>query len=107
MKTLKVLAATIALTSVVFTGSAMADTKQIKATNNSVSTEICVAAAKGKLMRFNQTVSESRLSMKRVTNVVSCNGLDIASFAQEQGADKIAKKINNYRSQHAQYIAKI
>ena len=107
MKTLKVLAATIALSSVTLAGSAMADTKHIQATDNSVSTEICVDAAKGKLMKFSQAVSESRLSMKKVADVVSCNGLDIASFAQEQGANKVAKKINSYRTQPAQYIAKI
>ena len=38
MKTLKVLAATIALSSVTLAGSAMADTKHIQATDNSVST---------------------------------------------------------------------
>ena len=107
MKTLKVLAATIALSSVTLAGSAMADTKKIQATDNSVSTEICVAAAKDRLVSFNKAVSDSRLSMKKVANAVSCNGLDIASFAQEQGADKIAKKINSYRTQQTQYIAKI
>ncbi len=45
--------------------------------------------------------------MKKVAHAVSCNGLDIASFAQEQGADKIAKKLKSYRAQQAQYIAKI
>jgi len=107
MKTLKALAATIALSSMALAGSAMADTKNIKAADNSVSTEICVAAAKGKLMKFNQTVSESRLSMQRIADVVSCNGVDIATFAQEQGANKIAKKLNSHRTQQTQYIAKI
>jgi len=107
MRTLKALAATIVLSSVTLAGSAMADTKHIQATDNSVSTEICVAAAKDRLVTFNKAVSESRLSMKKVADVVSCNGVDIASFAQEQGANKVAKKINSYRTQPAQYIAKI
>jgi len=107
MKTLKALAATIAFSSVTLAGSAMADTKHIQATDNSVSTEICVAAAKDRLVTFNKAVSNSRLSMQKVADVVNCNGLDIASFAQEQGANKVAKKINSYRTQPAQYIAKI
>ena len=107
MKTLKVLAATIALSSLTLAGSAMADTKKIQATDNSVSTEICVAAAKDRVVSFNKAVSDSRLSMKKVAHDLSCNGLDIASFAQEQGADKVAKKLNSYRTQQAQYIAKI
>jgi hypothetical protein len=107
MKTLKALAATIVLSSATLAGSAMADTSHIKGTDNTISTKICVSAAKGKLMKFTQAVSESRLSMTKVANVVSCNGLDIASFAQEQGADKVAIKIRNYQKAPQQYLAKI
>ena len=88
MKTLKVLAATIALSSLTLAGSAMADTKKIQATDNSVSTEICVAAAKDRVVSFNKAVSDSRLSMKKVAHDLSCNGLDIAALHKSKAQIK-------------------
>lgn len=70
-----------------------------EATNNYVTTQICIAAAEGHRARLYKTIQESGLSKSFVTNKVKCNNQNITAFVAKHGRspDAINNMLNKYR----------
>ncbi|MGB0938190.1 MAG: DUF3718 domain-containing protein [Colwellia sp.] len=56
---------------------------------------VCKASATNKLHKFHSAKKAHRLSSKTIALKVSCNGQDIASYAQSQGAHKTAAHLDD------------
>lgn len=90
-------ALTISTLFLLLTGITHAATFEAK--NNSITTQICIAAAKGHRARLHKTIKDSGLSSIYVTNKVKCNDQNITAFVTEHGKspDAINNMLNKYR----------
>ena len=72
-----------------------------EATNNLVTTKICIAAAEGKKTRLNRIINQSGLSRDYITNKVKCNNIDITAFVNKHGKSPkfINDLLNKYKKQ--------
>jgi len=55
--------------------------------------EVCKAAQSNKVLKLNSAIKSYRLQNKAVALKVMCNGDDIITFAQNNGATKTAAKL--------------
>jgi hypothetical protein len=55
--------------------------------------EVCKAAASNNLLSLNKTTKAYRLKNKTVALKLMCNGEDVISFAEQNGAEKTAAKL--------------
>ena len=95
MKTLAIaLISGLALSSM----AANAGQYQFVAGNNSLSTQLCVAAASNHLMQYNNKAASSGYSKRHIAQTTTCNGINIGSFAEKYDAQRTAKQINRYRT---------
>ena len=73
------------------------------ATNNSIESKICMAAASASKMRMNSAVKQisptkhMNTKYELVANKLQCNGINIADFAAKAGNIEVAKKLRSYR----------
>jgi len=82
--------------SLVLASSVSAST--FEATNNLITTKICIAAAEGNKARLNRIINQSGLSRAYITNKVKCNDIDITAFVNKYG--KSPKLINDLLSKY-------
>lgn len=75
-----------------------ANATSFEPTNNSATTQVCVAAAKGSKINLRKTIKENRLTNQYVANKVFCNDLHIMKFVNVYG--KSPEKINGMLSQY-------
>ncbi len=96
--------AIVALTSV-FTGSALASV-EFKPTDDSVTSNLCVAAATGNRWKLHEQIKESALDKKYVAQDMTCNGLSVAAFVDQYGknGDSIKKYLNIQQQQIASVV---
>lgn len=57
--------------------------------------DVCKVSLTDKRYAFKKTLKSYRLKMKTVARKLVCNGTDIADFAEQHGAHKIAKSLND------------
>ncbi|RHW77738.1 DUF3718 domain-containing protein [Colwellia sp. RSH04] len=57
--------------------------------------EVCKAAQSNSVQKLNQTTKSYRLKNKTVALKLMCNGEDVISFAESNGADKTAAKLQH------------
>jgi hypothetical protein len=55
--------------------------------------DICKAAKSNRLVKLNNTTKSYRIKTKTVALKLMCNGEDVISFAENNGADKTAAKL--------------
>jgi hypothetical protein len=55
--------------------------------------DVCKAAKSNSLIKLNGTTKSYRLKTKTVALKLMCNGEDVISFAERNGADKTAAKL--------------
>jgi hypothetical protein len=55
--------------------------------------DVCKAAKSNSLIKLNGTTKSYRLKTKTVALKLMCNGEDVISFAESNGADKTAAKL--------------
>jgi hypothetical protein len=55
--------------------------------------DVCKAAKSNSILKLNDTTKSYRLKTKTVALKLMCNGEDVISFAQNNGADKTAAKL--------------
>jgi hypothetical protein len=73
------------------------------ATNNSIESKICMAAASASKMRMNSAVKQisptkhMNTKYELVANKLQCNGINVADFAAKAGNIEVAKKLRSYR----------
>ena len=70
----------------------------IAGTNDSIETQLCVAAASGNNAKFHRVVRQSQQSMHYIAKSVECNGINIKDFAAIHGADTISSKLARYKA---------
>ena len=63
-------------------------------TDNSQSTEICMAAASGSKLQLRQAIKDTGLTKQKVNNLISCNGLTLVDFVEAYGSDVV--EVNDY-----------
>ena len=73
--------------------------KEFEATNDYITTQICVAAAEGHRARLYKTIKDSGLSKIYVANEVKCNDQPITAFVTQHGKspEAINTMLNKYR----------
>lgn len=88
---------------VVFAGSAfMTQAAQYVAADNNPASKLCVSAAMDKPIRFLVQVRDSGTSFGYLANQVSCNGINITSFAQQAGNTDNYNRLRHYRRGHVE-----
>lgn len=90
---------TIALVSALTLGTATANAATYKfvAGNNSTPTQLCVAAGNNNLMKYRSNIKDTALTEQYAANKITCNGYNIATFANKYNAMRTAKHINKYK----------
>ncbi len=69
-----------------------------EATNNSITTQICIAAVEDNKSKLRNTIKENRLAKSYVSNEIKCNDLHIMEFVAKYS--KSPAKINNLLSKY-------
>lgn len=83
--TLTLTAATILLCS----NAAQAhSSKQYVASDTSFSTSVCMAVVQDKPLRLTKRLKEFHITRARANDIVKCNGIDLATFANQHRAHK-------------------
>ncbi len=59
------------------------DQAQFVATDSSVSSKICIAAAKGNKLQVNKLIDQAGISKQYVAQELTCNGIPVAQFVAE------------------------
>ncbi len=103
MKTLTKTIAIVGFTTL-FAGTAMASPK-IEAADNSLTSELCVLAAKGNKTKLHNHLKNSVVSKQYVANEMKCNGESVADFVDAYGQNSAA--IKDYLNVNAQNIASV
>ena len=103
MKTLVKSIATVAIATM-FTGAAMAST-QIEAADDSVTSNLCVAAATGNKWKLHKELKLSAVDKQYVASEMTCNGMSVAEFVDQYGANSEAIKM--YLNIESQAIANV
>ena len=80
---------------VVAAASAQAN-EYVAADDNPIS-QLCVSAAVDKPIRFFVNMRDTGVSKNYVANRVTCNGINITSFARDAGNDRNYQMLNKYR----------
>ncbi|MDP2561948.1 DUF3718 domain-containing protein [Psychrobium sp. 1_MG-2023] len=65
--------------------------------NNEVGTKLCVEAGSNDLKGYRSEMRSHRLNNRRIANNLTCNGENVASFAERYNALKTAAHINKFR----------
>ena len=86
-----------ALSAIATMASVSVNAATFEATNNSAETNLCIAAAKGNTSQFYQALRQQQRDIRTVAKGVKCNGIEIAQFAKQHGANKIAKKLSRFQ----------
>lgn len=73
----------------------------VVADDNPVS-KLCVSAATDSPLRFFDKTTELRLTKAFVANKISCNGINITSFAKQAGNERNYQRLNRYRRGHVE-----
>ena len=87
---------TLTCSSIVFAN----ESNQFTATNQSLSTKICITAAQGDRLKLSKALKNSGLSKRYVAEKMQCNDLSFVAFVEQYG--KNAEKINNFIT-HGEY----
>lgn len=103
MKSRTTAIAIITLTSL-FTGSAFASVK-FTPTDDSVTSNLCVTAASGNVLKLHNQIKDSALGKKYVAKEMTCNGLTVSAFVDQYGHN--ADSIKKYLNIHQQHIASV
>lgn len=77
---------TLALPTVAHDYRSVAQDYRFEATDNQLSTKMCVLAASEKKVRLRSTIDSFHLSKAYVANKVKCNGINITEFALKHKA---------------------
>jgi hypothetical protein len=64
------------------------DQAQFVATDGSVSSKICIAAAQGNKLKFNRLIDQAGISKRYVSQKMTCNGMPVEEFVAEYGSVK-------------------
>jgi hypothetical protein len=64
--------------------------------------QLCVSAAVDTPLRFLEQMREIRVTAKVVANKVSCNGMNITSFAKQAGNERNYRHLSRYRRGHVE-----
>ncbi len=102
----KVLLVALALTTANLASAG--DSLTYVASDNSIESKLCVAAATASKTRVNtivKQVSSTKLTRKNYTlvaNELSCNGINIADFAAQAGNIAVANKLKSYRTKNVE-----
>jgi len=89
MKTITKVLATLTMS---LTLASVANASNLVATDNQVSTELCMIAAQGSRAKLHNAIKDSGLSKSFVVYNVKCNDKNITEFVAQHG--KSPKKIN-------------
>jgi hypothetical protein len=84
-----------------FTATAAQAVEYVAADDNPIS-QLCVSAALDKPLRFLEQMRELRVATRVVANKVSCNGMNITSFAKQAGNDRNYQHLSRYRRGHVE-----
>jgi len=78
--------------------TAATNAQTFEATDDAISTQICIAAAEGNKARLNRTIANFRLNKTFVANKIKCNGQDITTFVAQHGksSENIVAMLNKY-----------
>jgi len=96
MKNAKILILAIAATAALPLSAAE---KKFVATDDSIETKICIAAAKNNLRQYKRTVdslSHRKSIQRKVANKLLCNDENVYGFAKRYQADKVAGYLSRY-----------
>ncbi len=79
---------------------------EFKPTDDSVTSNLCVAAATGNRWKLHEQIKESALDKKYVAQDMTCNGLSVAAFVDQYGknGDSIKKYLNIQQKQIASVV---
>lgn len=86
------------------------DDQSFVATDNSIESKICAAAANASKMRMNNAVKQisptkhMHTKYELVANKLQCNGINIADFAAKAGNIEVAKKLRSYRDTNVEIL---
>ncbi|WP_444994056.1 DUF3718 domain-containing protein [Aliikangiella sp. IMCC44359] len=80
----------------VIIGSASAAEKQYKAVDDSRYTRLCMVAADGNKLQFVKAIKDSGFSNHYVANEVTCNGIAISEFVQQEGNKANQRHLNKF-----------
>ena len=83
------------------TATAAQAVEYVAADDNPIS-QLCVSAALDKPLRFLEQMRELRVATRVVANKVSCNGMNITSFAKQAGNDRNYQHLSRYRRGHVE-----
>lgn len=64
------------------------DPAQFVATDGSMSSKICIAAAQGNKLDFHRLIERAGINKRYVTQKITCNGMPVAEFVAEYGKVK-------------------
>lgn len=84
-----------------FTATAAQAVEYMAADDNPIS-QLCVSAAVDKPLRFLDQMREIRVATGVVANKVSCNGMNITSFAKQAGNERNYQHLSRYRRGHVE-----
>lgn len=73
----------------------------VAADDNPIS-QLCVSAAVDSPLRFFDNIREIRVAKGFVANKVTCNGINITSFAKQAGNERNYRHLSNYRRGHVE-----
>ena len=77
--------------------SSAASAQKFVATNNSPTTQLCMAVTTNKPLRVNKTLKFNRITKNIALKKVQCNGEPITDFAYRYGFDRAAKFLHGNR----------
>jgi len=83
------------------TATATQAVEYVAADDNPIS-QLCVSAAIDKPLRFLEQMREIRVAAGVVANKVSCNGMNITSFAKQAGNERNYRHLSRYRRGHVE-----
>ncbi len=78
--------------SLLISGIASASVTTFEKANNDLSTELCMAIAKGKTKDLRSIMHDRRLNKSRVTKKLYCNELPAVEFSETFGKNKTKMK---------------
>lgn len=87
-------------TSVLMSGMANASITTFEKNDNSISTEICVAAVEGNVNQIRKFIKSPGLNKNLITKKLKCNGDSLHNFLIKHGqqSNKVAKYLSMVKS---------
>lgn len=103
---MKLLTTILATTTLLISANTMAHGQvKLTASDQSPSTQICMAVASNKPINLIKVLKENQITMKTATKKIRCNELTLSDFAQKYSAIKIVNNLKRYEQKAELYSA--